>query len=314
MAARPRLHAAGTDSTEFFQDVVSGRDPSASAWYEYLDRFHTAIPNASETLFTNVQTPGRHSSYEVLARAAASVGGASVLDAGCGNGFLMNDLLELFPKGTLFSGIDLCEAEIELGRQRFAAEPRVRLMKARAEALPFGDASFDLVVSHQMLNFVIDVRRVFAEVYRTLQPGGTFVFVVSSLVPPAETKNSYQLLYEVAYETMKDRYPEMRLPVVHDPRIYAEPGIREIVEEAAKFDGDRMTIQTFAAGAMMTPEAAAAMFGRHYIFASVPDNDTMFEKVEARAKAIAEAARSEVLPVELFFRLVQVQKPAVTQV
>lgn len=314
MGTRPRLNASGTDSTEFFAAVVGGFEPSASAWYDYLDRFHTAIPSANETLFTNVQTPERRTSYEVLAQAAAAAGGARVLDVGCGNGYLMRDLIEAFPEKTVFSGIDLCEAEIELGRERFASEPRVHLMKARAEALPFGDSTFDIAVSHQALNFIIDVGPVFAEIFRTLRPGGTFVFVASRLAPAGATKSIYQELHAVAFETMQARYPHLRLPLVHDPRIYTEAGIRELLRESTKFDVDRMMVESFDVGAMMTPEAAAATFGRHYIFASVPNNDEMFENVEARAKAIADTARSDVVPFEIPFRLVQVRKPALRAV
>lgn len=132
---------------------MNGRKHSVEAWYDYLDRFHTALPVANETLFTNLRTAGDRSSYEVLARAAAAAGGRDVLDVGCGNGCLMNELLEAFPDDTRFTGIDMCAAEIEAARTTFASERRVRFERARAETLPFGDASFDVVVSHQTLNF-----------------------------------------------------------------------------------------------------------------------------------------------------------------
>jgi ubiquinone/menaquinone biosynthesis C-methylase UbiE len=137
---------------------MNGREHTVEAWYDYLDRFHTALPVANETLFTNLRTVGDRSSYEVLARAAAAAGGRDVLDVGCGNGCLMNELLEAFPEDTQFTGIDMCAAEIDAARRTFASERRVRFERGRAETLPFGDASFDEVVSHQTLNFFPDPR------------------------------------------------------------------------------------------------------------------------------------------------------------
>jgi SAM-dependent methyltransferase len=45
-----------------------------------------------------------------------------------------------------------------------------------AEALPFEDGSFDLVVGHAVLHHLPDLERAFGEFRRVLRPGGTVVF------------------------------------------------------------------------------------------------------------------------------------------
>ena len=52
----------------------------------------------------------------------------------------------------------------------------VRTEPADAEALPFADDSFDLVLGHAVLHHIPDLARAFAEFERVLAPGGTLLF------------------------------------------------------------------------------------------------------------------------------------------
>ena len=52
----------------------------------------------------------------------------------------------------------------------------VDTVRADAERLPFGDASFDLVFGHAVLHHIPDLGRAFAEFERVLAPGGTVLF------------------------------------------------------------------------------------------------------------------------------------------
>jgi SAM-dependent methyltransferase len=52
----------------------------------------------------------------------------------------------------------------------------VRTARADAEALPFADRSFDLVLGHAVLHHLPDLPRAFAEFHRILRPGGRIVF------------------------------------------------------------------------------------------------------------------------------------------
>jgi ubiquinone/menaquinone biosynthesis C-methylase UbiE len=52
----------------------------------------------------------------------------------------------------------------------------VRTVACEAQALPFPDESFDLVVGHAVLHHLPDLERAFAELARVLAPGGTLAF------------------------------------------------------------------------------------------------------------------------------------------
>ena len=53
----------------------------------------------------------------------------------------------------------------------------VETAEVDAEALPFADASFDLVIGHAVLHHLPGLDRAMAEFHRVLRPGGTFAFM-----------------------------------------------------------------------------------------------------------------------------------------
>jgi SAM-dependent methyltransferase len=67
---------------------------------------------------------------------------SSVLDVGCGKGFMVHDLAALIP-GITVKGIDISEYAI----QNAIEDMRPHVQVANATALPFPDHSFDVVIS-----------------------------------------------------------------------------------------------------------------------------------------------------------------------
>ena len=67
---------------------------------------------------------------------------SSVLDVGCGKGFMLHDIAELIP-GITVKGVDISEYAIENTIEDM--KPHVRV--ANAKNLPFKDNSFDVVIS-----------------------------------------------------------------------------------------------------------------------------------------------------------------------
>ena len=70
----------------------------------------------------------------------------------------------------------------------------VELVRAPAEALPFGEHSFDSAVVTYSLCSVDDPARALAEVRRVLRPGGELIFVEHGLSPDARTRRWQQRL------------------------------------------------------------------------------------------------------------------------
>ena len=69
-------------------------------------------------------------------------GESSVLDVGCGKGFMLHDMAELIP-GITVAGIDISEYAIE----NAMPDMRSRVRVGNAIALPFDDDTFDVVIS-----------------------------------------------------------------------------------------------------------------------------------------------------------------------
>lgn len=84
-------------------------------------------------------------------------------------------------------GVDVSEPMLEVGRKRVYAarlDQRIHLQQARAEELPFGDASFDAVTFTYLLRYVADPRATLAEMARVLKPSGVMVSL-DFYVPPS---------------------------------------------------------------------------------------------------------------------------------
>jgi SAM-dependent methyltransferase len=92
--------------------------------------------------------------------------GARVLDAGCGTG---RNLVDLVAGGPAV-GVDVSLRALGFARRRGAAP----LVCASVEALPFRAGVFEAVLSRDVLYMVPDDARAVRETARVLAPGGTF--------------------------------------------------------------------------------------------------------------------------------------------
>jgi SAM-dependent methyltransferase len=102
--------------------------------------------------------------------------GRRVLEVGCGIG---TDLVRFARGGATASGVDLAPRSIALAEQNLALHGlSADLRVADGSALPFPDASFDLVYAHGVLQYAADPAAIVAECRRALAPGGEAVFMV----------------------------------------------------------------------------------------------------------------------------------------
>jgi demethylmenaquinone methyltransferase/2-methoxy-6-polyprenyl-1,4-benzoquinol methylase/phosphoethanolamine N-methyltransferase len=103
--------------------------------------------------------------------------GEKVLDVGCGTGALTFALAPRVGEGEVH-GIDASPEMIEVAKEKVAKDGfDIDFQVALIEAIPFPDASFDLVTSSLMLHHLPDElkRKGFAEIRRVLKPGGRFL-------------------------------------------------------------------------------------------------------------------------------------------
>jgi len=124
-----------------------------------------------------VPDPALDRKFEVLTEEmAALLPVASYLDAGCGDGRYLAALATLGPLPGRIVGVDIAESILDTARRATAAagvEPE--LLRANLERLPLADAEFDLVVSVQVIEHLLDPAAGLKELARVLKPGGTLL-------------------------------------------------------------------------------------------------------------------------------------------
>jgi len=99
----------------------------------------------------------------------------TVLDLGCGTGFLTGELLVLTPQESVIA-VDIAFGMLEATRSKLAAYNNVRYICADAEQLPIAASTVDVAVSNLALQWCRNLTAVFAELKRALKPGGQLVF------------------------------------------------------------------------------------------------------------------------------------------
>jgi demethylmenaquinone methyltransferase/2-methoxy-6-polyprenyl-1,4-benzoquinol methylase/phosphoethanolamine N-methyltransferase len=143
---------------------TEGRVLHAARWYD---------------LFGTLISFGRDKAIrQQLIDIAAPAPGEKVLDVGCGTGTLALALDSRVGTGEI-SGIDASPEMIEVARKKATQSgATIDFQVALIEAIPFPDATFDLVTSSLMLHHLPDdlKRQGLIEIARVLKPGGIAIF------------------------------------------------------------------------------------------------------------------------------------------
>ncbi|MFC0452411.1 class I SAM-dependent methyltransferase [Rhodococcus jostii] len=121
--------------------------------------------------------------FDRLAALSGVGPGDRVLDVGCGTGFFATRLAAAVQPGGRVDGIDPSPPMIDYAAGRGAAHCVFTV--AAAEALPFEDATFDVVTSTLVIHHITPGNRAtaLAEMARVLRPGGHLL--VADFRPPA---------------------------------------------------------------------------------------------------------------------------------
>lgn len=105
---------------------------------------------------------------------------AAVLDLGAGTGLAAIEIKRRF-RGATVTATDIAAPMLDLARRRSRWWRPIRCVQADARALPFPDASFDLVFSNLMLQWLAPPDAALAQMRRVLKPGG--LLLASSFGP-----------------------------------------------------------------------------------------------------------------------------------
>lgn len=111
-----------------------------------------------------------------LAKRAAALAPSEILELAAGTGISSRALRDVLPPSAALTVTDLNGPMLDLARRKFAPEEAVEFRVADAMDLPFADGQFDLIVCQFGVMFYPDKQSAYREAFRTLKPGGKFLF------------------------------------------------------------------------------------------------------------------------------------------
>lgn len=100
-------------------------------------------------------------------------GFVDLLDAGCGTGGMLKVIRGEYPSAHLY-GLDISAQACSAAQAKSGADVRV----GSADALPFADRSFDVLVNLDVLSYRLDLDEAVKGFFRVLRPGGHVILNV----------------------------------------------------------------------------------------------------------------------------------------
>ncbi|GHV03623.1 methyltransferase [Clostridia bacterium] len=115
--------------------------------------------------------------YRAVERRAPDRG--EILDIGCGNGYLLQQLRK--KTNAVLYGTDISKDMLTAAKKRNAAAVKsgwLKLKNAPADNLPFADGQFDMICTVNTVYFWPDLKAGLLEIFAKLKSGGEFLNVV----------------------------------------------------------------------------------------------------------------------------------------
>ncbi len=122
---------------------------------------------------------GQQRRLEMIVRAAGERIKGRILENGCGVGMYVEHIA---PFGGIVIGL-----EYDLERAAEARKNSPHIINAAGEFVPLPSSTFDLILSHEVIEHVQDDRLAICEMVRLLKPGGRIVLFVPNRGYPFET-------------------------------------------------------------------------------------------------------------------------------
>jgi demethylmenaquinone methyltransferase/2-methoxy-6-polyprenyl-1,4-benzoquinol methylase len=162
--ARPSVTEAG------LREKLVGKEKE-----RYVNRLFGSIAPKYD-LLNSIISLGRHKGWRRTAvRMSGLSPGGTALDIATGTGDFAVELARAAGAAGSVIGIDFCKPMLDLAERKLAGSPRVGLIAANVESLPFASGTFDCATIGFALRNVASVTATVAEMARATRSGGRVI-------------------------------------------------------------------------------------------------------------------------------------------
>ena len=167
---------------------------------------------------------GQQRRLEMIARAAGEGLRGVILENGCGVGMYVEHLARF--GGTVIG------LEYDFERAAQARNHSPHILNAAGESIPLPSSTFDLILSHEVLEHVQDDRAAVCEMIRVLKPGGRVVIFCPNRGYPFETHGIYWMgKYHFGNKLFVNYLPRsLRDKLAPHVRVYSTADLRKLFE------------------------------------------------------------------------------------
>ncbi|MFD6697893.1 MULTISPECIES: class I SAM-dependent methyltransferase [unclassified Microbacterium] len=246
--------------------------------------FRGGVPDAYEQLMV----PLMFQPYadDMVARAVARAP-AAVLELAAGTGAVTRGLATALPAESTLVATDLNAGMLAVaearGAPRPAGAPAVAWQPADAQALPFDDEAFDLVVCQFGIMFFPDRPNAHSQVRRVLRPGGTYLFSAWDSID----SNAVALAVDEAYRrVLPDAPPNVITRVAHG--YHVPETIRRDAEAGGLIVDAVEAVELIGAAESAAAAAAAIPRGTPMRADLEPLGDEVRDRIEAMTTELLE--------------------------
>lgn len=170
--------------------------------YEDIDTSYDNVAELYANTFNDIKV--RRDEYSWIVEHFPKKKKVDMLDIGCGNGALLNELATKLNKGI---GIDASENLLNHARDINRTNPNLIFKKTSKPDLPFEDNSFDVVVSLLSLRY-LDWDPIFKEINRVLKKDGKLI-IIDMVTAPLNLKEIPSFLKgKISHYLDRKRFPE----------------------------------------------------------------------------------------------------------